>query len=342
MMSIFTKGTQHVYTGVKSAIVYDVKIKPTCEASHEQFKRNISAWPAVENENIHSKESENLTLICPFHGAHRSSKVILWEHVDEFKIDSVLRKFTASQITLSNLSYMDRGRYYCTVKFFDCTNSSSEKLARGFISVSLRGPPTIVSTEIVKRENSGSKSLRFTLHVISFPHPNCTIAILQDNQPPTDTDNCKQETSLVSYKAYGKTVSVPGYVILAEIGNLTKFGFQESLVLHIVLSNNEGIREYEMPLQTKEVTTSKNNKGDTTNRDVRMISYTTGSVFLLGLIIVVTFVYFRKKKHAVCRYFASRTESKEQEEDEEDYEHELETDEDTKEDYTPLEAYEEI
>ena len=125
------------------------------------------------------------------------------------------------------------------------------------------GPPTIVSTEIVKRENSGSKSLRFTLQVISFPHPNCTIAILQDDKPPIDTDtcNCKQETSLVSYKAYGKTVSVPGYIILAEIGNLTKFDFQESLVLHIVISNNEGIREYEMPLQTKEVTNSKNNKG---------------------------------------------------------------------------------
>lgn len=123
------------------------------------------------------------------------------------------------------------------------------------------GPPTIVSTEIVKRENSGSKSVRFTLQVISFPHPNCTISILQDDKPPIDTDNCKQETSLVSYKAYGKTVSVPGYVILADIRNLTKFDFQESLVLHIVISNNEGIREYEMSLQTKEVTTSENNKG---------------------------------------------------------------------------------
>ena len=52
MMSIFTKGTQHVYTGVKSAIVYDVKIKPTCEASHERFKRNISAWPGKCNTCI--------------------------------------------------------------------------------------------------------------------------------------------------------------------------------------------------------------------------------------------------------------------------------------------------
>lgn len=52
MMSIFTQGTQHVYTGVKSAIVYDVKIKPTCEASHERFKRNISAWPGKCNTCI--------------------------------------------------------------------------------------------------------------------------------------------------------------------------------------------------------------------------------------------------------------------------------------------------
>lgn len=93
----------------------------------------------MKNEYISAKESDNLTLRCPFFGAYSSSEILSWEYAVGLNYTSVLRNFQSTLIHLDTISYKDMGNYFCTMKYEECSNSSTQRQEKGFVFVTITG-----------------------------------------------------------------------------------------------------------------------------------------------------------------------------------------------------------
>lgn len=93
----------------------------------------------MKNKYITAKESDNLTLRCPFFGAYSSSEFPSWNYAVGLNYTSVLRTFQSTQIHLNTVSYKDMGKYFCTIKYEECSTSSTQRQDQGFVFVTITG-----------------------------------------------------------------------------------------------------------------------------------------------------------------------------------------------------------
>lgn len=89
----------------------------------------------MKNKYITAKESDNLTLRCPFFGAYSSSEFPSWKYAVGLNYTSVLRTFQSTQIHLNTVSYKDMGKYFCTIKYEECSTSSTQRQDQGLHSL---------------------------------------------------------------------------------------------------------------------------------------------------------------------------------------------------------------
>lgn len=81
--------------------------------------------------------SDDFTLQCPLNGSYTPFSVE-WEH--KIGIDStIVRKFTTPEITLTDVSYKDSGKYVCTVGFYSCGGSGLQRKLTSSVSLNLNG-----------------------------------------------------------------------------------------------------------------------------------------------------------------------------------------------------------
>lgn len=110
--------------------------------------------------------------------------------------------------------------------------------------VVILGPPVILSANTFIN-GTDDHIIHVKLKLISFPDPICKVRVEGDNQPGFIAKNCKLWTTVLSFKQIEQNIDVPGYILSFDIVSKGS-SFNESPDLRIVVSNNEGTREYEI------------------------------------------------------------------------------------------------
>lgn len=290
--------SKYIFDGIISAATYEVRVvckenstRLKLNSSPDTLKGTISAFPTMKSEYISAKESDNLTLRCPFFGAYSSSEILSWEYAVGLNYTSVLRNFQSTLIHLDTISYKDMGKYFCTMKYEECSNSSTQRQEKGFVFVTITGPPVILSAN-TSMSGTNDHIIHVKLELISFPDPTCKIRVEDDKHSGFIAKNCKLWTTVLAFKQIDKYIDVPGYILSFDIESIDS-SFNESPELRIFVSNKEGTRKYEIRSNNSK---QLNPFGWGVNLDVWIITYTTGSILCVLSVALTNASIYKSKK----------------------------------------------
>ncbi|XP_061164980.1 uncharacterized protein LOC133173930 [Saccostrea echinata] len=272
---------KYSYVGLNEFSNYSFTVQPCAGSSNISSSRNITAQATSSSLSVTAKESENLSVVCPFHGAYTSVGVTEWQHLKGVD-NTTIRMFTSKFLQLHDIEYKDSGLYHCTVEYIPCgDNSGISKQGKGFMNVTFEGPPLITSvvrTHDLNREDS----LTYVVSVISLSGPpERQIEIEDEYGNKTYVNSSEPVHKYISYTAYGKTFTAQGYEMKFTLGVSKRW----SKDLSIVVTNTNGFRIYKSIPVTDSIV-------DNNNLDLNFIIHN----FFPSLHLEI---FFDKNKHLV-------------------------------------------
>ncbi|XP_056013136.1 uncharacterized protein LOC125680691 isoform X2 [Ostrea edulis] len=244
LSTIDTSDLKYSYNGINSSNRYGIEVNPALKCLNlgltfgEIREKNVIALAETSPQTVLAAEAEDLSILCPFHGAYKSYTVIKWQHILGIN-KIVVRNFTTIRVNLVNITYEDSGMYYCTVEYYPCgSNSRGPMYKEGFVSVNFEGPPVIAS---VMRTIEGD-NISLIVQVVSFPQPpRPTIALANGNGHKVKVNSSGFVPVVFQYPAYGQSVKVSGYETKITIRNMSVEWLGQ---IKVFVTNGHGTQEY--------------------------------------------------------------------------------------------------
>nr|XP_034303870.1 uncharacterized protein LOC105328044 isoform X7 [Crassostrea gigas] len=226
--------TSYSFEGTDSESTYRVIVSPILECNNGSRPRgnsldhSISAIPRSQQTFITKYISDDFTLQCPLNGSYTPFSVE-WEH--KIGIDStIVRKFTTPEITLTDVSYKDSGKYVCTVGFYFCGGSGLLRKLTSSVSLNLNGPPYIPMPQQTVVADPAD-NLTLSLSLISFPAPFSLVLVRNQNNEIIHRSSVSFAPTEVKLSAFGRVVTLYGYSCRLNMPNITREWFGTNSII---------------------------------------------------------------------------------------------------------------
>lgn len=290
--------TGYSFEGTDSQSTYRVIVSPILQCKNgsrprgNSLEQSISAIPGSQQTYITKNISDEITLQCPLYGSYSPFNVE-WEH--KIGIDStIVRTFTTPEITLTDVSYKDSGKYICTVGFYSCGGPGLQRKLTSSVSLSINGPPYIPMPPQTVVVNPGD-NLTLSLNLISFPAPFSLDLVKNQNNVIIHSDFFAPTE--VTLPVFGRVVKMHGYRSRLNMPNITREWFGTN---RIIVFNSMG--NYSLPITVEEFSDKENFIVKFLKDNLLVVASAGGSVLALSIVVIVTVICLdiRKKRKQKC------------------------------------------
>lgn len=292
--------TSYSFEGTDSESTYRVIVSPILECNNGSRPRgnsldhSISAIPKSQQTFITKYISEDFTLQCPLNGSYTPFSVE-WEH--KIVIDStIVRKFTTPEITLTDVSYKDSGKYVCTVGFYSCGGSGLQRKLTSSVSLNLNGPPYITMPQ-QRVVADPVDNLTLSLSLISFPAPFSLVLVRNQNNEIIHRSSVSFAPTEVTLSAFGRVVKLYGYSCRLNMPNITREWFGTN---SIIVFNRLG--NYSLSFIVEELSDRENFFVRFLKDNLLLVAIVGGSILAVSIVVIVTVICLdiRKKRKQNC------------------------------------------
>lgn len=292
--------TSYSFEGTDSESTYSVIVSPILECNNgsrprgNSLNHSISAIPRSQQTYINKYISDELTLQCPLNGSYTPFSVE-WEH--KIGTDStIVRTFTTPEITLTDVSYKDSGKYVCTVEFYSCGGSGLQRKLTSSVSLSVNGPPYMpMPPQTVVADPADNLTL--SLSLISFPAPFSLVLVRNQNNEIIHSSNVSFAPTEITLSAFGRVVKLYGYSCRLNMPNIRREWFGTN---SIIVFNRLG--NYSLSFTVEEFSDRENFIVRFLKDNLLLVAIVGGSILALFIVVIVTVICLdiRKKRKQKC------------------------------------------